>query len=313
MISGRVKVFYKDSGYGLRLNINVGSLTNKRDSSVQKRKTLDRTRATCLPSSLVAIAYEEAYILSGSGGIQGVKECGLPNMAVDIFVDGKVIRSRKGDNPAINYDPADVSFTSTSANEARNTYAPETVLQRGRLPYPLDIYALSTSLSVVGHEVETQSQSKEFIRVGESFCVRTLVHKLALTHLALGQLILAFHCANPPTLNIHLGVVIAILFGIVQLRKSMPREPDLGGEICNSIVSGRGRAEMWYFGRNGNGPDIVGYFPQMIITSICAFVLMVLVIKRGIASKMLRGQKPVSKLVLKRGIADDSREDMRRW
>ncbi|THU87033.1 hypothetical protein K435DRAFT_682405 [Dendrothele bispora CBS 962.96] len=113
-------------------------------------------------------------------------------------------------------------------------------------------------------ETNDQSPSRDidmFIRrPAESRCVALLLFTIGwfLTHICLGQVIMARGIVAVTPILKFLVVNGAILLTLPQLRNSMPDAPDLDGEPV----------------------DTIGFFSQMIIAGLCAVVLLLTVIAR---------------------------------
>ncbi|KAI0269911.1 hypothetical protein BC834DRAFT_576879 [Gloeopeniophorella convolvens] len=214
------------------------------------------------------IACGEAYFLPGSQGIHGSSGCGVPNMTVDIFVDGD-------EDAAFKYDPANIPLAST--NGARHgiqdltRFDSDHVLDvHEALLYPFDDYAFTTTLyaedpgsespitiqklhtvnteisfNIKSEDMQTYSVlsdgTQRFSRdltmsikrpaEAKAFVLLFWMLSWVLTHVAFGQVPLAISRSDPSSLDAHAAVVIAVLFVIPQLRKSMPDEPGLDGVL----------------------------------------------------------------------------------
>ncbi|KAJ2926413.1 hypothetical protein H1R20_g10681, partial [Candolleomyces eurysporus] len=260
------------------------------------------------------LACGEGLVLPGSSGILGSKGCGLPVQPLHIFVDSQ-------GTPTATYDPAQIPYNKGSGNR-RNIenlvrFDSDHVLDvhSARL-YPFDRYLLSSSLRAATMNNETIRISRAItLRITSSFDIDTddlesfvlapvirnqtnstiagndtggdaEVHlpsrdidmqisrppsaqfftfllfgaSWILTHISAGLAVLARKRKDPQALLAYLLSSGFILVGIPQLRNGMPDAPGFDGILL----------------------DCIGFFPQMIITSICIALLLFTIIEREI-------------------------------
>ncbi|KAJ2935491.1 hypothetical protein H1R20_g1603, partial [Candolleomyces eurysporus] len=260
------------------------------------------------------LACGEGLVLPGSSGILGSKGCGLPVQPLQIFVDSQ-------GTPTATYDPAQIPYNKDTGNR-RNIenlvrFDSDHVLDvHSTRLYPFDRYLLSSSLRAATMNNETIRISRAItLRITSSFDIDTddlesfvlapvirnqtnstiagndtsgdaEVHlpsrdidmhisrppsaqfftfllfgaSWILTHISVGLAVLARKRKDPQALLAYLLSSGLILVGIPQLRNGMPDAPGFDGILL----------------------DCIGFFPQMIITSICIALLLFTIVEREI-------------------------------
>ncbi|KAJ8494793.1 hypothetical protein ONZ45_g13117 [Pleurotus djamor] len=248
------------------------------------------------------LACGDAYTLPGSIGIHGSADCGLPVMALDVYVDND-------EQPTARYDPAQIPYDrdSGSRRSIQNLvqFDSDHVLnvQEARL-YPFDNYFLSSTIRVVSSTNETiPFQRVTTIDETSSFLVKTVdiesysnpnatelpsrdidmyitrpgnVRAFALllfavswilTHVTIGHVIMARMLRDIRSIIVHLISTGAILVALPQIRNSMPDAPGLDGVLI----------------------DCIGFFPQMIIASVSAIIILLILAVRELDVLRRRG------------------------
>lgn len=234
------------------------------------------------------------YVLPESAGVHGSEVCGLPSLPLRIFVDNSL-------EPAATYDPSTIPVNKKTGHR-RNIqnlvqFDSDHVLDvhDARL-YPFDTYFLTSTLRAVGFSnesipiqklaaVDVMSSFNIWITDMESFsktnqeaifpsrdmdmhvwrpgsarffAVLLFAVGWLLTLISVGHVILARRVSGMKPLLKHLVSSGAIVFSIPQLRNSMPDAPGLDGVLI----------------------DEIGYFPQMIISSISTIILLLILAVR---------------------------------
>ncbi|KAF5315171.1 hypothetical protein D9619_007075 [Psilocybe cf. subviscida] len=235
------------------------------------------------------------FMLSGSAGVHGTDACGLPSTPMHIYVDSDV-------DPTFTYDPSEIPFNKDTGHRRsiQNLVqfdSDHTLdVHQDRL-YPFDTYFLSSTLRAVTFDNQTiPIQKAVTIQLTSSFDIMTLdlesysvpdnsteqirgrdidmyisrpnearFFALALfcvswilTHVTVGHVFLARRQHSRGAVLPHLVSSGAIVIAIPQLRQSMPDAPGLDGVLIDSI----------------------GYFPQMVISSIATVVLLFILVVR---------------------------------
>ncbi|KAF5385699.1 hypothetical protein D9757_005524 [Collybiopsis confluens] len=240
------------------------------------------------------VACGEEFILPGSRGIHGSTLCGLPNFALQIFVDGDP-------EAAGVYDPTLIPYnTSGQRRKIQNLvqFDSDHVLDvhNDRL-YPFDTYFLSSTL-----RAESQNKSVPFSRLAtlditSAFLVDTVdvesygtdingtstpsrdidmnikrpvetriiafllfASSWFLAHICIGNVIIARRTRDTRPIFKMLVMNGATVVGLPQLRNSMPDGPDLDGVVI----------------------DAIGFFPQMIIAGFTLVILLLTIYAREI-------------------------------
>ncbi|KXN81758.1 hypothetical protein AN958_03684 [Leucoagaricus sp. SymC.cos] len=242
------------------------------------------------------LACGQDYVLPESNGVHGSLGCGLPSLPLRVFVD-----KTSGDEPAATYDPSTIPVNKETGHR-RNIqnlvqFDSDHVLDvhNARL-YPFDTYFLTSTLRAMGFSNESLPiQKLTTVDVMSSFDIGTVdmesfsktdngtilpsrdldMHvgrpgsarfftlllftvSWVLTHVTIGHVILARRVSGMKPLLKHLVSSGAILISIPQLRNSMPDAPGLDGVLI----------------------DEIGYFPQMIISSIATVILLLILAVR---------------------------------
>ncbi|KAF4590156.1 hypothetical protein EYR40_009446 [Pleurotus pulmonarius] len=239
------------------------------------------------------LACGDDYTLPGSVGLHG-SSCGLPAMPLDIYVDND-------SEPTARYDPSQIPYNrdSGSRRSIQNLvqFDSDHVLnvEQARL-YPFDTYFLSSTLRIVSPtnqtlpirrlatidetssflvktvDIEsysnaannTESPSRDidmFItRPGNTRAFTLLLFGVSwiLTHVTICHVIIARMLRDVKPLLKHLVSAGAILVALPQIRNSMPDAPGLDGVLI----------------------DCIGFFPQMVITSISVILLLIILAAR---------------------------------
>ncbi|KAH7915858.1 hypothetical protein BJ138DRAFT_880946 [Hygrophoropsis aurantiaca] len=236
----------------------------------------------------------DGYVLDGSNGVHASSSCGLPPMYLQIFVDSSA-------EPTAVYDPSQLPFVRQSGRR-RNIqnlvqFDSDHVLDvhEDRL-YPFDTYVLSSTLRAVdannatvpirklatldqvssflvkstdvdsyenslnGTQMPSRDIDLEVRRPGQARAFTLLLWGISwmLTHVTIGHVLLARgHTEIKPVIK-HLVSAFAILLAIPQLRNSMPDAPGFDGVLI----------------------DCIGFFPQMILSSLSVLTLLLLLILR---------------------------------
>ncbi|TFK40790.1 hypothetical protein BDQ12DRAFT_467407 [Crucibulum laeve] len=230
----------------------------------------------------------DGFVLAGSEGVHGSNTCGLPSSPLYIFVDN-------ADEPAATYDPSQIPFNRDTGHRRsiQNLvqFDSDHVLDvhEQRL-YPFDSYLLASTLRAVSFDNQTvpirkiatiditssfdietvdmdsystfsdgKEQASRDIdmrvnRPNEARCFTLLLFGVSwiLTHVTIGHVMLARRLSGMRPILKHLISTGAILVAIPQLRNSMPDAPGLDGALI----------------------DCIGFFPQMVITSISVIILL---------------------------------------
>ncbi|EKM79193.1 hypothetical protein AGABI1DRAFT_120632 [Agaricus bisporus var. burnettii JB137-S8] len=240
------------------------------------------------------LACGQDFVLPESTGVHGSNVCGLPSSTLKIFVDN-------ADEPAAIYDPSTIPVHKETGHRRsiQNLvqFDSDHVLDvhNARL-YPFDSYFLTSTLRAVDFsntsvpiqklttvdimssfdigtaDVESFSNATDGtihpsrdidIHVGRPgsarfFALFLFAISWVLTHITVGHVILARRVSGMKPLFKHLISSGAILVLLPQLRNSMPDAPGLDGVLI----------------------DTIGYFPQMIITSIAVVILLLILAVR---------------------------------
>lgn len=236
------------------------------------------------------LACGPGYVLPESSGIHGSDSCGLPPFPILIFVDNS-------DKPTATYDPATIPINKETGHR-RNIqnlvqFDSDHVLDvhDARL-YPFDTYFLTSTFRAITFPngslpiqklitvdvissfniwtIDMESFSKtndgtvllsrdmdmHVWRPGSArlFALFLFTISWFLTHVTIGHVLLARRTSGRKSLLKHLASAGAILISIPQLRNSMPDTPGLDGVLI----------------------DEIGYFPQMIISSIATAILLLI-------------------------------------
>ncbi|KAI0050374.1 hypothetical protein FA95DRAFT_1603564 [Auriscalpium vulgare] len=217
------------------------------------------------------LACGEAYVLAGSEGSHGSAKCGVPNMPLNVFVEGT-------DEPALKYDPGEIPFlTSTGARQniqylaqfntdhdldvheqplypfdryafvsnfyalspAKNESTPLRTLKTIDMTSSFDVFVTDAESYVLladGALIPSRELSLRVRRPTEAriFVVLLWIIGWTLTHISLGQLILHLNGNDDDEVALasrRLLTVTAILFVMPQVRNAMPDAPDLDGVL----------------------------------------------------------------------------------
>ncbi|KAL4258228.1 hypothetical protein AB1N83_009606 [Pleurotus pulmonarius] len=216
------------------------------------------------------LACGDDYTLPGSVGLHG-SSCGLPAMPLDIYVDND-------SEPTARYDPSQIPYNrdSGSRRSIQNLvqFDSDHVLnvEQARL-YPFDTYFLSSTLRIVSPTNQTLPIRRlATIDETSSFLVKTVdieSYSNAANNTESPSRDIDMFITRPgntraftlllfgPLLK-HLVSAGAILVALPQIRNSMPDAPGLDGVLI----------------------DCIGFFPQMVITSISVILLLIILAAR---------------------------------
>ncbi|KZT09127.1 uncharacterized protein LAESUDRAFT_722833 [Laetiporus sulphureus 93-53] len=236
-----------------------------------------------------------AYILPGSEGTHGSDLCGLPSLALDIYVDSS-------EDPAVTYDPAQFPIVNGTGQRIsiQNLcqFDSDHVLDvhLARL-YPFDTYLLTSTLRAVSaeHSDPMGIRALTTLQLTSSFAIsstdvksymnnsdnwyeptRDITLKIRrpaearlfammlfginwmLAHATWCFVVLAWRLKSERNILRYFAIVVVILFATPQLRNAMPDAPGLDGVLLDSI----------------------GFFPQMLSSGVSAIVLLVMAANR---------------------------------
>jgi len=241
------------------------------------------------------LACGDEFTLSGTHGIHGSDLCGVPSIALHVYLN-------QDKEPAMSYDPLQISHKSHGHTWYQNyvQFDDDQVLEvhEARF-YPFDSYSTSSSLRIVDavtnltipiHRLLTISVTSSFAISGTDFDGETTLHdgtpnfardiELSIkrpieargyaillffvcwmfSHATIAHVVLAYTETEVNYTFIHLISVFAIIVIIPQLRSSMPDAPGLDGVLI----------------------DQIGYFPQLVICGFSALSLLIIIFQRGI-------------------------------
>ncbi|TFK52418.1 hypothetical protein OE88DRAFT_1401144 [Heliocybe sulcata] len=225
------------------------------------------------------LACGEGNILNGSQGLHGVMQCGIPNIPLQIFVDGS-------ESAAVTYDPDALPWIGNSTGQRiQNLYQFESShvldVHEARM-FPFDNYYLTSTLRAVNSDTNenipiqklaTIELTSNFYIVSSDLPVYTNVSDGSVTTVPSREIdlkirrptdartytlvYLAWKSPQMPLLK-RLLSIFAILLIIPQLRNTMPDAPGFDGILIDSI----------------------GFFPQMVICSISGVILLLMMVRR---------------------------------
>ncbi|KAJ4482064.1 hypothetical protein J3R30DRAFT_3221694, partial [Lentinula aciculospora] len=242
------------------------------------------------------VACGQDYMLPGSSGVHGSSMCGLPNLTLQIYVDGD-------NDPVGIYNPELIPYNEDGERRKIQNlvqFDSDHVLDvhNDRL-YPFDTYLLSSTLRATSDQNRTILLSKlATIDLTSTFVVETadvqsyilsadganvpsrdidmrirrpiearlftlllFASSWFLTHICIGNVIIARRTINVKHILKILIVNGATLIGLPQIRDSMPDAPGLDGH-------------RWAL------KDAIGFFPQMIIVGFSIVILLLTAIAR---------------------------------
>jgi len=230
-----------------------------------------------------------AFVLPGSEGTHGSNSCGLPSMALNVYIDS-------GDDPEATYDPTQFP----TANKTGQRISIQNLCQfdsdhvldvhQARL-YPFDTYQLTSTLRVTDSNKNPVSTSAmTTLKLASSFAItptevdsymsasngvsgpsddvvlniqRPSEAKLfamllfcvswMLAHATMIVVVLAWMQGDSERAPQYILFILAVLLAIPQLRNAMPDAPGFDGVLLDSI----------------------GFFPQMICTALAGLLLFV--------------------------------------
>ncbi|KIK52039.1 hypothetical protein GYMLUDRAFT_145162, partial [Collybiopsis luxurians FD-317 M1] len=234
------------------------------------------------------VACGEAYMLPGSAGIHGSTVCGLPNCALQIYVDGDP-------EAAGIYDPGLIPYNgSGERRKIQNLvqFDSDHVLDvhNDRL-YPFDTYFLSSTLRALSQNKSVPFSKLATLDLTSAFVVETVdiesyetnangtstpsrdidmnirrpleariialllwASSWFLTHICIGNVILARRTRDTRPILKMLIVNGATVVGLPQLRNAFPDAPDMD--------------------------DTIGFFPQMILAGLTVVILLLTIYAR---------------------------------
>ncbi|KAL0069802.1 Glucosyltransferase-like protein [Marasmius tenuissimus] len=255
------------------------------------------------------LACGQDFVLPNSTGIHDSDSCGLPAIALKIFVDGE-------NDPVAKYDPTEIPFNRVNGKrrniQSLSQFDSDHVLDvHQAYLFPFDTYKLSStiravsnanetlpirklatidttsSFSVISSDVESYSSlnstsgvlSQVFSRdidlqVRRPVGARTITLFLFsiswfLAHICIGSVYMASKGDKMDTVK--KAFYCGVIIAVIpQLRNSMPDAPGLDGILLDSI----------------------GYFPQMLISGLCLVILMVLTVSRELNETRMRPLLP---------------------
>ncbi|KAI0365730.1 hypothetical protein BV20DRAFT_1038783 [Pilatotrama ljubarskyi] len=238
------------------------------------------------------IACGQAFVLPGSGGTHGSAGCGLPNIPLNIFVDGTP--EQVGCIPVIPLQSTDDPMRSI---QNLFQFDDDHVLDvhRARF-YPFDTYILTTSVRVEDRSANDQSlpiQHLSTISLTSSFVISSTematytqdangVQQLSgdltlrisrpaearmyalllfgaswmLAHATVGLVAYSWRSEGSDKIRKQLVFILAVILVIPQLRSAMPDAPGFD--------------------------DAIGFFPQMLVASAATIMLIAMMVKREI-------------------------------
>ncbi|KAI0770235.1 hypothetical protein C8Q74DRAFT_1201513 [Fomes fomentarius] len=216
------------------------------------------------------IACGQEFVLEGSAGSHGSKSCGLPAMALDIYVDGD-------EKPAATYDPGLLPFFSGNGQrhgiQTMFQFDDDHVLDvhLARL-YPFDTYHLTSTMlaisvadnqtvpiqklatiSLTSSFVSISSDSPSFVKMTDgterpsrdldlevfrpadarAFTLLLFGASWMLAHTAIGLVALSWQLDSAEKVMKYLAATFGLLLLIPQLRNAMPDAPGFDGESIN--------------------------------------------------------------------------------
>ncbi|KAJ3556196.1 hypothetical protein NM688_g2160 [Phlebia brevispora] len=240
------------------------------------------------------------FTLPGSEGTHGSSSCGIPSMALWIYVDGE-------ETPAAVYDPTQLPFTSGSTERLRiqNLHQFDTNhvldVHEARL-YPFDTYRLTSTIRAIA---STTNESLPIVRIplitetssfiisssdtasyvipstsnGTQYPSRDLdmvIHRPGeakffalmmfganwmVAHATLALVALAWRSKDTKHVLEYLAFSVISMLVIPQIRNTMPDAPGFDGILI----------------------DQIGFFAQMLLSSIAAITLLVTLARRELA------------------------------
>ncbi|KAL1950348.1 hypothetical protein VTO73DRAFT_5472 [Trametes versicolor] len=241
------------------------------------------------------IACGEEFVLPGSEGAHGSSGCGLPSMPLAILVDG-------GAETAATYDPALFPYLNggSQRNNIQNMFQfdDDHVLDvhQARL-YPFDTYLLTSTLRAVSaadnqslpiQRLSTIDITSSFVTVssdtpsfvkgsnGTQETSRDLTLRISrppearmyalllfgsswmLAHATMALVAFSWHLEDADKVLKHLASTFIIILVIPQLRAAMPDAPGFDGVLI----------------------DAIGFFPQMLVTTVSALMLIATMVKK---------------------------------
>ncbi|KAI0769006.1 hypothetical protein BD413DRAFT_86453 [Trametes elegans] len=241
------------------------------------------------------IACGGGFVLSGSEGTHGSANCGLPSMPLAIFVDG-------GLEAAASYDPGLLPYLNSTGrrNRIQNMFQfdDDHVLDvhLARM-YPFDTYLLTSTLRAVStsdnsslpiQRLATITLTSSFVTTandapsftsnadGSQAPSRDLVMRVVrpaeargyalllfatswmLVHATVALVAFSWRVEGTEKILKHLASTLLVVLLIPQLRNAMPDAPGFDGVLIDSI----------------------GFFPQMLISSTSALMLIIMMVKR---------------------------------
>lgn len=237
----------------------------------------------------------DEFVLPNSSGIGGSSACGLPVMALSIFVDSNVA-------PVMQYDPNQLPFV-LSTGQRRSVqnlvqFDSNHVLDAHQAHlYPFDTYLLATSLRAVsplnasvpiqkvilidqtanflfattdiesyntlanGTQIPTRDLDLRMKRPAQARAFAMMLFGISwmLAHMTLGLVVIIWYSeqSNSTVLKF-LALSFGALVAIPQFRNAMPDAPGFDGSLI----------------------DYIGFFPQMIFSGLSMVVLLVILISR---------------------------------
>lgn len=239
----------------------------------------------------------DGYILNGSAGVHESNSCGLPAMYLQIYVDNSV-------QPTAIYDPSQLPFVSETGRRRNiqnlvqfdSDHTLDVHLDR---LYPFDTYLLTATLhatdisgsavpiqklatidqmssfqigcsdmasyevfnaSMNGTRLESRGMDLNVQRPGQARAFALALFGLSwmLTHATVAFVYVARKHEEAVLVIRYIALALAILLVIPQLRNAMPDAPGYDGVLI----------------------DCIGFFPQMILTSVSVVAMVLLIILR---------------------------------
>ncbi|KAF9817293.1 hypothetical protein IEO21_03553 [Rhodonia placenta] len=239
------------------------------------------------------------FVLSGSEGTHGSTECGIPSIAMNVFVDS-------ASDAAATYDPDLFPVVNKTGRRLgiQNLYQFDSDhvldVHEARL-YPFDTYHLTSTLRVAStngdpillsalttlkvtssfaiahtdvqsnvntsNSVNAPSRDIELniTRPPEARMFALLLFGVSwmLAHATIGFTVLAWMRADERSIFQYLGLVAVTLLAIPQLRNAMPDAP----------------------GFDDKDTDSIGFFPQMLMVGVSAICMLSMAAKRALQGK----------------------------
>lgn len=240
----------------------------------------------------------DGYVLNGSAGVHESDSCGLPAMYLQIYVDNYV-------QPTVIYDPSQLPFVSETGrrrniqNLAQFDSDHTLDVHLDRL-YPFDTYLVMTTLHATdisgsavpiqklatidqvssfqigcsdmasyevlnasmngGTRLESRDMDLNVQRPGQTrtFALALFGLSWMLTHATVASVFVARKQEEAALVIRYIMLALAIILVIPQLRNAMPDAPGYDGVLI----------------------DCIGFFPQMILTSVSVVALVLLIILR---------------------------------